>query len=85
MSEIFAALMSICFIACNMPQFRQMVKTKSVEDINLNSCWIACLGNVFSILACLSLKECPVMFLVNNTIFMILSLIFLAFRIKYAK
>lgn len=85
MSEIFAALMTICFVACNIPQLRQMIRTKSVEDINLNSCKIACLGNVFGVLSCLTMRDTPIMFLVNNVIFTILSVIILCTCMKYKK
>jgi len=85
MNEIFAALMSICFIASNIPQIRQMVRTRSVEDINLSSCWIAFAGNVFGVLSCMAMDVLPVMFLINNIVFTILSIIFLYTCVKYKK
>lgn len=85
MNELFAALMSICFIFSSVPQIRQILRTKSVEDINLTSCWIACTGNVFAILSCLTMTVLPVMFLVNNVIFTVLSVTILCVCIKYKK
>lgn len=83
MSEFFAALMTFCFVWCNIPQMRQMIKTKSTKDINLNSCFIACVGNIFGILSYLTAKDLPLMLLINNIIFTALSIAILWLRLKY--
>ena len=61
----------------------QMVKSKSTKDINLTSCFISCLGNLFGILSCLSTPKLPVMFLINNVIFTILALVYWWLAWKY--
>lgn len=75
LAELFALLMAVCFISSYLPQFLLTVKTRRVEGISLVSCWIAFAGNLFALLACFAMGSAPVMLIVNNLIFVGLSLI----------